>query len=172
MIRNRLLVVALVVLAAAAIAGCGGESKSSGAPAEIEEQLGFSGSSPGSIERQTRVEGRIRDCMRAQGFEYTPVDPFARQQQLTGKARLSDEEFLKQFGYGISTLFGRGNPQSDPNDRIRRSLSPPIAPPTTARSGATTRERPSPRPSTQATSASSAAAPSSQATRRSGARPC
>ena len=121
---NRFLVVALVVLAAVTIAGCGGDSKSAGAPDDIEEQLGFSGSSPGSIERQTRVEGRIRDCMRAQGFEYTPVDPFARQQQLTGKARLSDEEFLKQFGYGISTLFGRGNPQSDPNERIRRSLSP------------------------------------------------
>ena len=118
------LVVLLVVIAATSIAGCGGGSKSSGLPLEIEEQLGFSGSSPGSIERQTRVEGRIRDCMRALGFEYTPVDPYARQQQLTGKARLSDEEFQKQFGYGISTLFGRGNPQSDPNERIRKSLSP------------------------------------------------
>jgi hypothetical protein len=124
MTLNRLLAVAVTVVAAASAAGCGGGSKPSGAPAEIEEQLGFSGSSPGSIERQTRVEGRIRGCMRAQGFEYTPVDPFARQQQLTGKARLSDEEFLKQFGYGISTLFGRGNPQSDPNERIRKSLSP------------------------------------------------
>jgi hypothetical protein len=36
---------------------------------------------------------------------------------------MSDEEFLKQFGYGISTLFGRGDEQSDPNERIRKSLS-------------------------------------------------
>lgn len=41
--------------------------------------------------------------MRAQGFEYTPVDPFARQQAVTGKAR--------------------GNAQSDPNDRIRKALT-------------------------------------------------
>jgi hypothetical protein len=62
--------------------------------------------------------------MRAQGFEYQPVDPFAAQQAVTGKARITDEEFTKQFGYGISTLFGKGNQQSDPNERIRNSLSP------------------------------------------------
>ena len=75
------------------------------------------------MELQTRVEGRIRDCMKAQGFEYVPVDPFAQRQALTGKARMTDEEFTKQFGYGVTTLFGRGNQQSDPNDRIRKSLS-------------------------------------------------
>ena len=36
---------------------------------------------------------------------------------------MSDEEFLKQFGYGISTLLGRGNAQSDPNDGIRKALT-------------------------------------------------
>ena len=61
--------------------------------------------------------------MTAQGFEYTPVDPFAQQQALTGKARLSEEEFIEQFGYGISTLFGRATEQADPNERIRRSLA-------------------------------------------------
>ena len=57
--------------------------------------------------------------MKAQGFDYVPVDPFAQQQALTGKARITDEEFTRQFGYGISTLFGKGNQQSDPNERIR-----------------------------------------------------
>ena len=61
--------------------------------------------------------------MKAQGFDYVPVDPFAQQQALTGKARITDEEFTRQFGYGISTLFGKGNQQSDPNERIRASLS-------------------------------------------------
>ena len=75
------------------------------------------------MELQTRVEGRIRDCMKAQGFEYVPADPFAQRQALTGKAQMTDEEFTKQFGYGVTTLFGRGNQQSDPNDRIRKSLS-------------------------------------------------
>jgi hypothetical protein len=118
----RLFIGPSVVLAAILVAGCGGGDKSSEPPQEVEEQLGLSLSGTGSMERQTQVEGRIRDCMSAQGFEYTPVDPFARQQAITGKARMSDEEFLKQFGYGISTLFGRGNTQSDPNDRIRKNL--------------------------------------------------
>jgi hypothetical protein len=112
-----------IACAAMLVGGCGGGGKSDEPPAEIEEQLGLSVSGTGSIERQSRVEGRIRDCMRAQGFEYTPVDPVARQQALTGKAHLSDEEFVKQFGYGISTLFGRGSAQSDPNDVLRKSLS-------------------------------------------------
>jgi hypothetical protein len=114
----------LLLLAIAFAAGCGGEGdneNSSQSGLELEEQLGFS--QAGIIERQSRVEGAIRDCMKAQGFDYIPVDPYAQRAALTGKARMSDEEFQKQFGYGISTLFGRGTEQSDPNDRIRKSLS-------------------------------------------------
>jgi hypothetical protein len=121
-VRHRLFLVAFLAIAAILIAGCGDDDKSNEPPVEIEEQLGFGRT--GIVERQTRVEGLIRDCMKAQGFDYTPVDPLAQQQALTGKARLSDEEFIKQFGYGISTLFGRGSAQSDPNDRIRKSLPP------------------------------------------------
>jgi hypothetical protein len=117
---HRLALLASVALAAIVIVGCG-DNKSDKPPQELEDQLGFS--REGIQELQSRVEGRIRDCMKAQGFDYVPVDPFAQQQALTGKAKLTDEEFTKQFGYGISTLFGRGNQQSDPNDRIRKSLS-------------------------------------------------
>jgi hypothetical protein len=120
-LRHRLFALATVLITAALIAGCGGDEESNEPPAELEEQLGFSRS--GIMELQSRVEGRIRDCMQAQGFEYVPVDPFAQQQALTGKARLTEEEFIKEFGYGISTLFGRGSEQADPNERIRRSLS-------------------------------------------------
>jgi hypothetical protein len=118
--RHHFLLFLCAVIAMVPVAGCG-EKESDQPPAELEETLGFS--REGQMELQTRVEGQIRDCMKAQGFDYVPVDPFAQQQALTGKARLSDEEFIKQFGYGISTLFGRGNQQSDPNDRIRKSLS-------------------------------------------------
>jgi hypothetical protein len=109
-----------LALAAALFAGCGEDEPSNDAPVELEDQLGFSES--GVIERQTRVENLIRDCMKAQGFDYIPVDPLAQQAALTGQARLTDEEFLEQFGYGISTLFGRGSPEADPNERIRRGL--------------------------------------------------
>jgi hypothetical protein len=110
----------LVGLAAVALAACGDDEPQDQAVVELEDQLGFSES--GVIERQTRVEGVIQACMKAQGFDYIPVDPLAQRAALTGKARMTDEEFLEQFGYGISTLFGRGQTESDPNDRIRRSL--------------------------------------------------
>jgi hypothetical protein len=117
--------VALLAFAAASlmlVAGCGAEEKKPAEPVEFEETLGFSGA--GIIERQTRVEGEIRDCMQEQGFEYIPVDPLVQERALTGKA-MTEEEFIKQFGEGVSTLFDRGlgREQTDPNERIRKSLS-------------------------------------------------
>lgn len=119
----RLALLATILMTATLVAGCGGgDAKSSSATqGDIEDQIGFS--QAGIVERQSRTEGEIRDCMKAQGFDYIPVDPVAQRAALTGKARMSDEEFTKQFGYGISTMFGRGNEQSDPNDRIRKSLT-------------------------------------------------
>jgi hypothetical protein len=103
-------------------AGCGAEEKQPAEPVEFEETLGFSGE--GIIERQSRVEGEIRDCMKAQGFEYVPVDPLVQERALTGRA-MTEEEFIKQFGDGVSTLFDRGLgvAEADPNERIRKSLS-------------------------------------------------
>jgi hypothetical protein len=113
---------AATAIVAILIAGCGGDEPPPDRVVELEDQLGFSDT--GVLERQSRVEGLIRDCMKEQGFDYVPVDPLAQRAALTGKARMTDEEFLDQFGYGISTLFGRGSPASDPNERIRRSLGP------------------------------------------------
>jgi hypothetical protein len=106
------------------MAGCGAEEKKPAEPVEFEETLGFSGE--GIIERQSRVEGEIRDCMKAQGFDYIPVDPLVQERALTGKA-MTEEEFIKQFGDGVSTLFDRGlgHAQADPNERTRKSL--PVA---------------------------------------------
>jgi hypothetical protein len=116
-----------VVLGAAIVLGaCGGGDR----PPEVrqprgdlEDQLGFN--EAGITARESRVEASIRDCMRAQGFDYVPVDPFARQAAITGASRLTDEEFLQRFGYGISTLWGRGGAQPDPNRRVRARLAPP-----------------------------------------------
>jgi hypothetical protein len=69
-----------------------------------------------------KVENSIAACMKAEGFDYVPVDSVAQEAALTGKANMSDEEYEKQFGYGITTLYGRGTPQSDPNARIRSQL--------------------------------------------------
>jgi hypothetical protein len=111
----------LLAVAAIMLAACGNDEPQRQRVVELEDQLGFSES--GVVERQTRVEGEIQKCMKAQGFDYVPVDPLAQRAALTGKARMTDEEFLEQFGYGISTLFGRATTKADPNERIRKSLS-------------------------------------------------
>ena len=121
LLRRHPLLFAVMAIVVLSVAGCGGGDKSTEPPQELEDTIGFGGDSAKEV--QARVENRIGECMKAQGFEYVPVDPFAAQQAITGKARISDEEFTKQFGYGISTLFGKGNQQSDPNERIRNGLS-------------------------------------------------
>jgi hypothetical protein len=112
------------VSAGLALGACGGahsSPKNNGPTGDVEDQLGFD--QAGITARQSRVEAAIRDCMKAQGFDYVPLDPYAQRAAVTGVSRLSDEDFLNQFGYGISTLWGRGGAQSDPNQRLRAGLS-------------------------------------------------
>jgi hypothetical protein len=121
----RHLLTAIALLAAAiAIGACGDEAptEANAPPVDIEDQLGFD--QAGIIARQSRVEAAIRECMRKEGFEYVPVDPLAQRAAVLGSSRLSDEEFLEQFGYGISTLWGRARAEEDPNERLRMALSP------------------------------------------------
>jgi hypothetical protein len=135
--RRRVRGLALAALAVAlALAACGSddpapsssspESQGSGKSQEVsgvvEDQIGFD--TAGILARQSRAEGLVRDCMKNEGFDYIPVDPLARRAALTGSSRLSDEDFLQQFGYGISTFWGKGTMQADPNQRLRASLAP------------------------------------------------
>lgn len=115
-------------LAAAALAACGGggsggtTSSDPTAGGSIEDQLGFSRTAISTS--QAQVENGIALCMKQQGFEYVPVDPVAAQAALTGKPNISDADYVKQFGYGISTLYDKGSRQSDPNGPIRAGLDP------------------------------------------------
>lgn len=116
-----------VVLAGATLGltACGGHGQATAAnkaTGNVEEQLGFDDQA--LRVRQARIQNAIRDCMKEQGFDYVPVDPSAQIAAVTGSSRLSDEEFTKQFGYGISTFWGRGGAQADPNQQYRRSLTP------------------------------------------------
>jgi hypothetical protein len=113
------LLIAITVVGALTLSACGAGSKSSqDSKANVEEELGFDQSTLEA--RQADAENRIRDCMKAQGFDYVPVDPVAQRVRLFGSGKVRDE----QFGYYVSTLWGRGKQQVDPNDRIRASLSP------------------------------------------------
>jgi hypothetical protein len=120
-------VLTAVVLAGAmlALTACGGQGDATAAKkptGNVEEQLGFDDQA--LRVRQARIQNAIRDCMKKQGFDYVPVDPAAQIAAVTGSSRLSDEDFTKQFGYGISTFWGRGGAQADPNQQYRRSLTP------------------------------------------------
>jgi hypothetical protein len=113
---------ALVAAAIAALlAACGGGDSGETEATPVEEQIGLDGDTV--LERQARAENLIRDCMKAQGFDYIPVDPVAQQAALTGSTGLSKEEFEKQYGYGITTLYEeRQQAAFGPNETIRNSL--------------------------------------------------
>ena len=115
----------IAVAVAVSLTACGGSGEKTAKPVSqggsVEDQLGLTQS--GIEAAQARIETDIATCMRQEGFQYTPVDPVAARAALTGKSNLSDEEFQAQFDYGIATLYGRASPQSDPNGRIRASLT-------------------------------------------------
>jgi hypothetical protein len=127
--RRRIVIAAIAGLALLP-AGCGGSSQnaaskttnqSAASGGTIEDQLGFT--RKGIAAASAKVENAIAACMKAEGFDYVPVDPVAQQAALTGKASMSDDEYEQQFGYGITTLYGRGSAQTDPNEKIREQLA-------------------------------------------------
>jgi hypothetical protein len=78
------------------LVACGGGGGPKDDDKTIEEQLGFE--REGIALRQAQAENIIRQCMTDQGFDYTPVpEPVG--------STLSDEEFQKRYGYGITTLY-------------------------------------------------------------------
>jgi len=121
--KTRGLIAAGVVCALAGLAGCGGD-KADAAKGDqsLEEQIGLD--DDGIRLKQTNAENLIRDCMKAQGFDYVPVDPAAQQAALTGTPGMSKDDFEKQYGYGITTLYEqrRQLAVAGPNKALRDSL--------------------------------------------------
>ena len=130
--------------AALLMAACGGGANSgspvgSGPGQEPQASFGSGGPATGIIEEfgmtQAQlvtniesVESGIASCMAAAGFEYIPIDPVtfrAAQDALKSVPGISDQEFVAQYGYGITTLppaqdFGVGAE----NKRIHDGLAP------------------------------------------------
>ena len=118
LVRNRVTGLGLAALFVA-LAACGGGSSST----KVEDELGLD--QEGTIARQAKIENLIRDCIKAQGFEYVPVDPVAQRTGLTGQTGFNENEFEKSYGYGITTLYEqRLNIPADPNTAIKNRLSP------------------------------------------------
>lgn len=138
------------VLVALALFGgaCGGGDDDDGAEkasgtvnSPIAELLGYS-TDPSDqkaqqqqfIEQERKVQEAVADCMKKEGFEYTPMDP----SQFAGAGPFSDDipfdskEWAEKYGFGMSTTigengpFGReepGNAPQDPNAKYVESLS-------------------------------------------------
>lgn len=106
------------------LSGCGGGKADAAKNDEpLEEQIGID--DDGIRLKQTAAENLVRDCMKTQGFDYVPQDPAAQQAALVGGRNLSKEDFEKQYGYGITTLYEqrRQLAVAGPNKAIRDSLS-------------------------------------------------
>ena len=112
---------------------------------------------PGIMARQSRVEADIHECMKAQGFDYVPIDPFAQRaarhrsqppqrRGLPEAVRLRDQHALGP----------RRRRRATPTSGCARASARRTGAPTTARCGARTRARRSRPRSTAATSPSSA----------------
>lgn len=119
----------LVVLSSASLVACGGKSDNSTTnAAAVDSPLGLDEAA--SALMQTRVEELVKACMKKAGFEYVPVDPNATKAAITGTSGLSAEEFRRQFGYGISTVFeklveiSQSSKSLDPNVTYRSRLDP------------------------------------------------
>ena len=119
--RSRLLgAAAAAVVAAVVLAGCGHASNAADSR-PIEDQLGFD--QAGIQARQAKAETLIRDCMKTQGFDYVPINPAEQQAALTGVQGMSEADFNKQFGFGITTLYDKQTSTAvGPNEKIRSEL--------------------------------------------------
>jgi hypothetical protein len=119
--------------------GAGGENGDDGSDdAETLSDLLGIGGTPEELAERVRQEDRarqelVRDCMTDQGFEYVVHVAAGQVVSPTGlPTDLSDEDFRRQYGYGIATGFeaifsGRGGPPpdepEDPNIAIVAAMS-------------------------------------------------
>ncbi len=122
-------VVAALLALIGSLAACSGKSdNSSTQSAAVDSPLGLDDAT--SAVMQTRVEELVNTCMKKAGFAYVPVDPNATKAAITGTSGLTDDEFRRQFGYGISTVFekvveiSQSSKSVDPNVTYRSGLDP------------------------------------------------
>jgi hypothetical protein len=103
--------VAATAFLVALLPGCsGGGGGNDNSDETIDQQLGLEGDA--IYTRQRRAEDFVAECMKRQGWDYTPIDPVQQRAELVGSRNLSEEDFNQQFGYGITTLFEKRLSQS------------------------------------------------------------
>ena len=82
------------------------------APAIGTEEFGLSQKE--LVQSVAKVEALISQCMRKEGFSYVAADYNTVRKGMSADKNLpgvSEEEFIKQYGYGVSTLYTGQPPQ-------------------------------------------------------------
>jgi len=103
---KHLLAIGTAALVLVASCGDGSNEKATDAPMYGAEEFGLT-----SAELNTRIEAaetKIAACMRDAGFDYVQVDAETVRDAMEADATkpgLSDEEYVEQFGFGITTVF-------------------------------------------------------------------
>lgn len=141
--RQRMILLTIVLTAGAACGGGGGaqdeaaDGAASSANSPIAELLGFS-TDPADqgaqqqqfIEQERKVQSAIAQCMRDEGFEYTPVDPAAMMSfgGMDEDIPFDSKEWAETYGLGMSFTVGGDAPEptempTDPNAEYLESLS-------------------------------------------------
>ena len=130
-LRHRLLVIALIAIAAITVAGCGGDDNSAEPPQELEDTLGFLGGD-NAKEIQARVENRIGDRHASPGLRVPAGRPV---RAATGRhrqgshhrrgvhqaVRLRDQH---PAGQGQPAIRSQRTDSRRPSDRRPRRLRP------------------------------------------------
>ena len=108
------------------------DEPSAGFESPVAELFGIPVSDPDALTDQTtqlqvEAERRIAECMRAQGFEYTPVD-YSQFAELDAAIAFDGKEFAEEYGFGVATSIGGdfagiAEGFSDPNGDYLSSLS-------------------------------------------------
>jgi hypothetical protein len=121
---------------AVALGACGGGEPAGGprpAESEVEAMRSRVAASPrtdaearsAADEHFRRYNEMLGDCMGAAGFQFRPVSPPDGLRQSLG---LTEEQFRRQYGFGISTLIEarlqRRGGKKDPNATYAAGLSP------------------------------------------------
>lgn len=103
------LIIALVLLSACS---GGSSSASKSAPEQGTEEFGLSRAE--LVQAIEEVEGHIAICMREQGFQYIATDFATVRKGMSADKNIpgmSEEEFVNQYGFGLSTLYTGLPPQ-------------------------------------------------------------
>lgn len=106
------------------LAACGGGQGEEQQPDSIEAYLGL-GDEATSQDLERRLEEAVAACMKAQGFDYQPVNSAEMVQAQVGGEDLSPEEYAATYGYGITTYEEAGDESgsTDPNQATYEALS-------------------------------------------------